>query len=124
MGAVEEMMCVVCVLQRGHSGDGCDLASTLCKYDLRKGDLFVLSWKRVRWGSMLMCGGGVQSMLLLPLVARCIETIDVCIWRLFVLCLFHHADVVCLCPSCGSAHCCIMHDLLFVNAGQGCKRTL
>ena len=25
------------VLQRGHSGDGCDLASTLCKYDLRKG---------------------------------------------------------------------------------------
>ena len=31
------------VLQRGHSGDGCDLASTLCKYDLRKGDLFILS---------------------------------------------------------------------------------
>ena len=27
----------------GHSGDGCDLAATLCKYDLRKGDLFVLS---------------------------------------------------------------------------------
>ena len=24
------------------------LASTLCKYDLRKGDLFVLSWARVR----------------------------------------------------------------------------
>ena len=33
--------CVSCVgvLQRGNSGDGCDLASTLCKYDLRKGDL-------------------------------------------------------------------------------------
>ena len=30
------------MLQRGHSGDGCDLALTLCKYDLRKGDLFVL----------------------------------------------------------------------------------
>ena len=28
----------VCVLQREHSGDGCDLALTLCKYDLRKGD--------------------------------------------------------------------------------------
>ena len=30
--------CVSCVsvLHRGHSGDGCDLASTLCKYDLRK----------------------------------------------------------------------------------------
>ena len=40
--------CVSCVLQRGHSGDGCDLASTMCKYDLRKGDLFVLSWARVR----------------------------------------------------------------------------
>ena len=50
MGAVEDMVCVVCVwlLQREHSGDGCDLASTLCKYDLRMGDLFVLSWARVR----------------------------------------------------------------------------
>ena len=36
------------MLQRGHSGDGCDLVLTLCKYDLRKGDLFVLSWVRVR----------------------------------------------------------------------------
>ena len=26
----------------------CDLASTFCKYDLRKGDLFVQSWARVR----------------------------------------------------------------------------
>ena len=62
--------CVSCVweLQRGHSGDGCDLASTLCKYDLSKGVLFVLSWarvRRVRRGNMssdlLMCGGGVCS---------------------------------------------------------------
>ena len=62
--------------QRGNSGDGCDLTSTLCKYDLRKGDLFVLSWARVRRGSisseLLMCGGGVYSILLLPLVARCL----------------------------------------------------
>ena len=35
------MLCVW-VLQRGHSGDRCDLASTLYKYDLRKGDLFIL----------------------------------------------------------------------------------
>ena len=35
-------MSCVWVLQMGHSGDGCDLTSTLCKYDLRKGDLFVL----------------------------------------------------------------------------------
>ena len=36
------------MLQGGHSGDGCGLASTLCRYDLRKGDLFVLSWVRVQ----------------------------------------------------------------------------
>ena len=43
------MWCVMWVkLKRGHGGDGYDLASTLCKYDLRKGDLFVLSWERVR----------------------------------------------------------------------------
>ena len=80
-------MCVR-VLQRGHSGD---LESTLCKYDLRKGGLFVLSWARVRRvrmvsisSELLMCGGGVHSILLLPLVARCLETIEVCIWRMFV----------------------------------------
>ena len=33
---------------------------------------------------LLMCGGGVRSILLLPLVARYIETIDVCIWRMLV----------------------------------------
>ena len=36
-------MSCVWMLQRGHSGDGCVWASTLCNYDLRKGDLFVLS---------------------------------------------------------------------------------
>ena len=36
------------MLQRGYSGDGCDLASPLCMYDLRKGDLFVMSWARVQ----------------------------------------------------------------------------
>ena len=33
---------------------------------------------------LLMCGGGVLSILLLPLVARCLETIDVCIWHMLV----------------------------------------
>ena len=37
----------VCVGAEGHSGAGCDLVSTLCKYDLRKGYLYVLSWGRV-----------------------------------------------------------------------------
>ena len=79
------------MLQRGHSCDGCDLALPLCKYDLRKGNLFVRSWarvRRVRRGSisseLLMCGGGVCSILLLPHEARYLETVDVCIWRMFV----------------------------------------
>ena len=33
---------------------------------------------------LIMCGGGVRSILLLPLVARCLETIDVCLWHMFV----------------------------------------
>ena len=87
-------MSCVWMLQREHIGDVCLLAPILCKYDLRKGDLFVLSWarvRRVRRGSLsselLVCGGGVRSILLLPRVARCLETIDVCIWRMLVLCL-------------------------------------
>ena len=36
-------MSCVWMLLRGHSVDGCVLASTLCKDDLRKGDLFILS---------------------------------------------------------------------------------
>ena len=41
------------MLQRWHSGDGCVFASNWCKYDLRKGDLFVLNWARVRHCRML-----------------------------------------------------------------------
>ena len=48
--------------------------------------MFVLSRARVRQvrresiaSELLMCGGGVRSILLLRLVARCLETIDVCI---------------------------------------------
>ena len=67
-------MSCVWMLQRGRSGDVCVLASTLCKYDLRKGDLSVLSWARVRRArrgsissELLVCGGGVRSILLLLL---------------------------------------------------------
>ena len=90
------------------------MALTLCKYDLRKGDLFVLSWatvRRVRRGSLsselLVCGGGVRSIFycLLWLVyvffiitssmdECCLETIDVCIWRMSVsFCLPHSVAV-------------------------------
>ena len=72
----------VSVIVSGHRGDICVLASTLCKYDSRKGDLFVLSLarlRRVRRGSisseLIMCGGGVRRILLLPLVARFLETL-------------------------------------------------
>ena len=74
------------VMGVGRQQQQCDLASTLCKYDYRKGDLFVQSCamvRRVRPSSisseLVMCGGGVRSILLWPLVARCLETIDVCI---------------------------------------------
>ena len=84
-------MSCVWILQRGHSGAGYVLASTLCKYELRQGDLFVLSLARVRrvrrgslYTELIMCGGGVHNILLLPLVARCLETIGVCIWHMFV----------------------------------------
>ena len=75
----------------GHSGDGCDLALTLCKYDLRKGDLFVLSWARVR---RLMREVSLQRYLCVVEVCTvfcyCLlwldaETVDVCIWGKFVL---------------------------------------
>ena len=57
------------------------------------GDLFVLGlakMQRVRRGSitseLLKCGGGMCSILLLSLVVRCLETIDVYGTYLF-LCL-------------------------------------
>ena len=57
MGAVEEMMRVT----KGHSVY--ELASTLWMYDLRKGDVFVLMWARVRrlmrgciFSELLQCG--------------------------------------------------------------------
>ena len=63
------------MLQRGHSGDGFDLAPTSFTYGLRKGDLFVLSWargQRVRRGCVFRAAH-VRSIFLLPLVVRCLE---------------------------------------------------
>ena len=64
------------------------LASSLCKYDLRKGKLFVLSLATVRQArrgsissELLMCG----SILLLLLGARYLGTINVCIWCMSVV---------------------------------------
>ena len=53
--------CVSCswMQQRGQSGEWCVQASILCKYNRRKGDLFVLSWARVRCA----CRGKFSSVL-------------------------------------------------------------
>ena len=64
-------MSCVWMLQRGHSGDGCSELGKSATSETGKSEL-------------LVCGGGVRSILLLPLVARCLETIDVCIWSMFV----------------------------------------
>ena len=37
--------------------------------------------------------------------------VGACAWE---VCVFRHAYVVCLCPSCGSAQCCVVHELQFV----------
>ena len=41
-----------------------------------------------------MCGGGVRSILLLTLVSRCLETIDVCIWCMFVFLSVVHVVIL------------------------------
>ena len=40
--------------------------------------------RRSIFSELLMCGGGARNILLFILVARCLETIYVCIWRIFV----------------------------------------
>ena len=125
MGAVEEMMCVVCV--RGHSGDRCVLASTLYDlYDLRKGDLFVLCWarvRRVRRGSLsselLVCGGGVRDNICMYMVYVCFyvccsDCVEVCGNVCCVAAVVKNSVffslgvlkyVVCLCRGCDG--CCV-----------------
>ena len=70
------------------------MASTLCKYDLRKGDLFVLSWARVR----PVRRGSVSSELL--------------------MCVFLSLEVlkyvVCLCKCCMFVSC--VHPVAVLNA--------
>ena len=59
MGVVEEMVCVgVAELGKGATSEG-------EKY--------------------LFSAANVWSILLMPLVARCLETIDVCMWHMFVV---------------------------------------
>ena len=71
-----------------YKGGGCIVVMDviwrrLCKCDFMMGDLFVLRWASIS-SELLMCGGGVHSIWLLPLMAICLDTINVCIWRMFV----------------------------------------
>ena len=47
------------------------------------------------------------------------EAVGARVWDVRVFC---HAYVVCFCLVCIPWQCYILHDLLFVNAGRGCKR--
>ena len=110
------------MIQRENSGVGCDLASTLCKYDLRKADVFVRNWERVqrmRQGSISselpICGGGERSILLLSLVARCLERTDVCIWRISVyVCCSDCVGGMCACFFYVAA---VVKDSVFLSIG-------
>ena len=72
--------CVVscsCMLQRGQSGVVWFVTSTLCRYDVRKGDLFVLSCAKVRRCALVsvasvvfIVGAAVCSSLLIFLLLR------------------------------------------------------
>ena len=55
------------------------------------------------YSELLMCGGGVRSILLFPLVARCLETIYVCTWRMFLYICCSYCVVVCGIVCCVAA---------------------
>ena len=83
VGAVEEIMCVMCVSVT-NSGHGCDLVPPLCRNDLRKGDLFVLSWVseagKYRFRATNVWWRCAQYFaIVIALVARCLDRIDVCL---------------------------------------------
>ena len=90
MGAVDEMM-RVCVSQRGIVVMDV-IWCRLCVSIMCEGDLFVLSRKRVQRvrrrsisSELIMCGGPMRSILLLPLVARCMYMAHVCFISVVVI---------------------------------------
>ena len=102
----------MCMLQRGHSGYGCVLASTLCKYDLRKGDLF--------WVGKFVKNSGVLSLAVLKYVVCLCRGCDGCC----VFCL-HCEAWSCRCSCIGSmsvssCRCCMfvscVHPVAVLNA--------
>ena len=57
----------------------------------------------------------MRSILLLPLVDRCPETIDVCIWRMFVF----MSVVVTVWGACGNV-CCVALVVCLCRGCNGC----
>ena len=109
------------MLQRRHRGDGYDLASTFCNYYLRKGDLFVLSWARVRrlrrgnWSQLIHPGpassrpryfrvtttsltGTVNALTMDLIMANnnCVSHVH-CAYD--VPCMYHYINILCVCFS-------------------------
>ena len=75
MGAAEETMC--------ECYRGSIVVMKVFWRQLCVSDLFVLTWarvRRIRRGSI-----SSEQLMCAHMVARCLETIDVCIWRMLVL---------------------------------------
>ena len=73
----------------GHSNDKMCFAVDFVYVYLEEDDVFVGKGATSEEGKYLfraanVWGGDVRSIFLLPLVARCLETIYVYIWRMFV----------------------------------------
>ena len=67
---------------------------------------------------LCVCVGDVMDVVFSDCIVRR-GSVGGHVWEVRVFC---HADVVCLCASCGSSQCSVLHDLPFVKAGRGCKR--
>ena len=82
--------------------------STVCKYDLRKGYVFVLSWTRVRRmrlvsisSELLMCGGHVRSIFIsscgyMPRDNKCMYMVHACFYLCCSDCVGVCGNVCCV----------------------------
>ena len=119
------------VLQRGQCGDGlCEASSTLCKYDRKNGDLFVLSWTSrrrcdlVNDASDVLIEGAVACtnlfifLALMYMVTAVVCTnfivlFDVCKYDNFVFGVF--VVVECRLFVSGCVGVCVWHVVIFVK---------
>ena len=88
-------------LQSGQFAAGWLAGSILCRWVMRRGDLFVLSWeslRRVEWGKvssfLSMSGGGLFNSLLMGLLLRWSWTIVV--WMVFMFRFIVFSSIACV----------------------------